>query len=470
MVHKVIHKYLFKRHQVFYFRWRVQLELQAALGLKEIRVSLGTSSILVAKSRANQWFDFVNHAKLLKSAYQFSEISRNDYIQTMKKKINQIQQQSASKDDSAYQTELINYQLGNGKSLIIDFDGDYEKEIQALNAFQQSHSSHSDENKSAGITLSQFFELFLVYKSELSAKMKASYVLYINTLLEIMGDKDIGLIEAGDVKDALRDYLRLPKRNLQQYKNIPVSELLEMEIDEEHKLAVKSVSQVRALLQGIFVYAVERKYVKTSVMHQLKMKLSSKMTYAKYDDVQVLKILNSVNTQKQIARKWVCWLAAYTGARRGEIIQLRKQDVRIDSKTNRYYLLITPNAGPLKTENANRRVPLHNALINEGFMIYVESQEDKLFDGMNAETFTKWFSEFRESLGIAKYDDLNKRRVFHSFRHTFITKSRGAGNGDTLVQHVVGHEKVHFGVTDKYTHDFELYQVLDVVDKVSFTE
>jgi integrase len=377
---------------VFYFRWRVQLELQAALGLKEIRVSLRTSSLLVAKSRANQWFDFVNHAKLMKNAYQFSEISRNNYIQTMTKKITQIQSDKHNQQESGYLTELIKVTHPNGSVFEADFGGDADKEIQALHAFQQSHSSHSDENKSAGITLSQFFELFLVYKSELSAKMKASYVLYINTLIEIMGDKDIGLIEVGDVKDALRDYLRLPKRNLQQYKNIPVSKLLEMEIDEEHKLAIKSVLQVRALLQGIFVYAVERKYVKTSVMHQLKMKLSSKMTYAKYDDVQVLKILNSVNTQKQIARKWVCWLAAYTGARRGEIIQLRKQDVRIDSKTNRYYLLITPNAGPLKTENANRRVPLHNSLINEGFMTYVESQEDKLFDGLNAETFTKWFS------------------------------------------------------------------------------
>ena len=60
--------------------------------------------------------------------------------------------------------------------------------------------------------------------------------------------------------------------------------------------------------------------------------------------------------------------------------------------------------------------------------------------------------------------------MFHSFRHTFITKSRGAGNGDTLVQHVVGHEKMHFGVTDKYTHDYDLYQVLDVVDKVIFED
>ena len=394
MVHKVIHKYLFKRHQVFYFRWRVQAELQATLGLKELKVSLGTSSLLVAKSRANQWFDFVNHAKLMKKAYQFSEVSRNDYIQTMKKKINQIQQRSSSKDDSAYQTELINYQLDNGKSLTIDFKDDYAKEMDALVAFEQSRSINSNESKAAGITLSQFFELFLAHKSELSNKMKASYVLYMNTLVEIMGDKDIGLIEQGDVKHALQDYLKLPKRNLGKYKGISVQELLEMEIDEEDRLTQKSVSQVKKLLQGIFVYAMDEKYVSNSIMNGLKMNFTS-TTYAKYGDDEVLKILSAVNNLKDVGRKWVCWLAAYTGARRGEIIHLRKQDIKKDPKTKRDYLLITTDAAKLKTENAQRRVPIHKVLIDEGFLAYVESQGEKLFDGMNPETFTKWFAEFR---------------------------------------------------------------------------
>lgn len=463
----MIHKYLFKRHEIIYFRWRVQKELQASLGLKEIRISLRTSSILVAKSRANKWFDFVNHAKLLKNAYHFAEVSKGDYIQAMKKKINKIQEQSAGNADSAYETGLINYQLGNGKSLLIDFNGDFDKEIDALAKFQQGQSERVVEDKSAGIYLSSFFEEFLVYKNTLSKKMKDSYSLCIKTLIEIMGDKDIGLIEQGDVKNALNRYLELPKRNLKKYKNFSVQELLEMEIDDEDKLAQKSVSQVKKLLQGMFAYAVEKKYVRSSIMDGLKTKFKS-TTYAKYSDDEVLKILYAVNNHNHIARKWICWLAAYTGARRGEIIQLRKQDIKFDLQTKRQYLLITTDAGNLKTDNAQRRVPIHQALIDEGFLGYVETAGDRLFEGVNAETFTKWFSEFRESIGIAKYDDLNKRKVFHSFRHTFITKSRGAGVGDSLVQHVVGHEKMYFGVTSKYTHDYDLKQVLDVVDKVVF--
>lgn len=467
MVHKVIHKYLFKRNQVFYFRWRVQEELQAALKLKEIRVSLRTSSLLVAKSRANQWFDFVNHAKLMKNAYQFSEISHLEYIQSMKKKVNQTQASFSEKSDSDSVIELITYSLGGGRSVTIDFEKEFDKEKETLLAFQANETKQLNQLKHAGPKLSQFFEEFLACKSELSRKMKASYILYMNTLIEIMGDKDIGLIERSDVKDALQDYLKLPKRNLGKYKGISVLELLEMEIDEQDRLTQKSVSHVKKLLQGIFAYAADKNYVSSSIMNGLKMNFTS-TTYGKYGDDEVLKILCAVNNLKDVSRKWVCWLAAYTGARRGEIIQLRKQDIKIDSKTKRHYILITTDAGTLKTENAQRRVPIHKALIDEGLLSYVESQEENLFDGMNAETFTKWFAEFRESLGIEKYDDLSKRRVFHSFRHTFITKSRAAGNDASQVQQVVGHEKIHFGVTDKYTHDYDLYQVLDVVDKVVF--
>ena len=466
MIHKTVHKYFLQRHRIIYFRWRVPAELQTILGLKEIRFSLRTSSFLVAQTRANNWFDFINHVKLMKSAYQFSEISKADYIQAMKKKIEEIQFIPHRRTPRPDVTELITVTHG-GVSFDIDYGGDEEKESKVALLLSEGKVSKA---KLAGVTLSQFFDEFLEYKSTLTEKMKQSYQLYIKTLIEMMGDNDIALIEQGDIKNALLDFLRMPKRNLAKYKNFSVSELLEMEIDDEDRLAEKSVSHVKKLLQGMFSYAVQKKYVTTSVMQGLRMNLSSKVTFAKYDDAEVLRILDGVNQRELITKKWMCWLAAYTGARRGEIIQLRKQDVKVDSRTNRYYLLITEDAGAIKTDNAHRQVPIHKKLIDEGFLKYAQSRDDKLFDGLKAETFTQWFGEFRESLGIAKYDDFNQRKVFHSFRHTFITKSRAENSQVDKVQQVVGHEKIHFGVTDRYSHTYDIIQILDVVDKVSFAE
>lgn len=63
-----------------------------------------------------------------------------------------------------------------------------------------------------------------------------------------------------------------------------------------------------------------------------------------------------------------------------------------------------------------------------------------------------------------KLNDLGERRVFHSTRHTFITKTRAAGVANSIVQQVVGHEKTGAGMTDRYTHTFQLKDVLGAVD------
>lgn len=67
-----------------------------------------------------------------------------------------------------------------------------------------------------------------------------------------------------------------------------------------------------------------------------------------------------------------------------------------------------------------------------------------------------------------KVNDYGERLVFHSLRHTFITKARAAGINNVLVQQVVGHEKRGSGQTDRYTHTFQLKDVLKVVDVVQF--
>ena len=58
------------------------------------------------------------------------------------------------------------------------------------------------------------------------------------------------------------------------------------------------------------------------------------------------------------AKRWVPWLAAYTGARVGELAQLRKQDVAPVEKGRWWTIRLTPEAGTIKTNEA-RTVVLH---------------------------------------------------------------------------------------------------------------
>jgi integrase len=68
------------------------------------------------------------------------------------------------------------------------------------------------------------------------------------------------------------------------------------------------------------------------------------------------------------AKRWVPWLCAYTGARVGEMAQLRKQDLRQEG--GYWVVTITPEAGTVKDDEA-REVVLHPHLVEQGFPAFV---------------------------------------------------------------------------------------------------
>lgn len=76
-------------------------------------------------------------------------------------------------------------------------------------------------------------------------------------------------------------------------------------------------------------------------------------------------------------RRWIPWLCAYTGARVGEIAQLRKQDV-FKHEEGIWCIRITPDAGSQKA-NRTREVPLHPHLIEQGFLEAIKEKTGPLF-------------------------------------------------------------------------------------------
>ena len=70
-------------------------------------------------------------------------------------------------------------------------------------------------------------------------------------------------------------------------------------------------------------------------------------------------------TPRDRARRWVPWLCAYSGARSGEITQLRGSDVQ--RRDGFHAMTLTLEAGTIKTGKP-RIVPIHEHLIEQGFL------------------------------------------------------------------------------------------------------
>lgn len=138
---------------------------------------------------------------------------------------------------------------------------------------------------------------------------------------------------------------------------------------------------------------------------------------------------------KGLAARWLPLLAMFTGARRRELTQLKLADVLTEDGITYLRIIDTEEGQSVKVSGSIRRVPLHPELLRCGFLHYVEQRrrvakpEDWLFadlevyrKGDRGDAWGRWFGRQLEVLGI----DAAGRKVFHSFRHTFIARCREA--------------------------------------------
>jgi integrase len=140
------------------------------------------------------------------------------------------------------------------------------------------------------------------------------------------------------------------------------------------------------------------------------------------------------------AKRWVPWLAAYTGARVGELAQLRRQDVTKDG--DHWTILLTPEVGTIKTNEA-RRVVLHPHLIELGFPAFVEAAQpghlflkpSKTGDVLGPlQGLKNRLGEFVR--GIVKDPNV---APMHGFRHRFKTVGMEAGVSTRVLDAIQGH-------------------------------
>jgi len=152
------------------------------------------------------------------------------------------------------------------------------------------------------------------------------------------------------------------------------------------------------------------------------------------------------------AKRWVPWLLAYTGARVGEIGQIRKEDVK---KIGDFWTLtITPEAGPVKTDKP-RTVVLHPHLEELGFPQFAKAaRSGPLFIHLGPrgnvvgplKGLKNRLREFVRAIVADTAVDPN-----HGWRHRFKTVCREADVDAGIRDHIQGHRPrtvgEHYGET-----------------------
>jgi integrase len=155
------------------------------------------------------------------------------------------------------------------------------------------------------------------------------------------------------------------------------------------------------------------------------------------------------DTKNMLAKYWVPWLCAYTGARVGEMVQLRPQDLREEQRGeaeggNYWVLTITPEAGTVK-DKEKREVVLHAHLVERGFPTMVAAaaacNSKYLFlpdSNRDIETLIKTVKGVLVAFVREVITDPNVAPN-HGWRHSFKTRGRAVGIQDSVLDSITGH-------------------------------
>ena len=138
-----------------------------------------------------------------------------------------------------------------------------------------------------------------------------------------------------------------------------------------------------------------------------------------YTENEAKLVLAAARKQELPLLRWIPWLCAYSGMRVQEAGGLKKEDF-FQHRGRWLYRVTTIGGRGLKNEGSERRIPVHQALIDEGFMEFFEGASSSwLFLGVLGEKInaqprvSEWV---REMIPFEQRPDLQPN---HGWRHYF---------------------------------------------------
>ena len=302
---------------------------------------------------------------------------------------------------------------------------------------------------------------------------------YLKILIEFFGpDRLLATITKQDASDVKKVLQALPaSRNTKpKLKAMPLMQVIK---EPGHdKIAAKTINSHIQMFKMFFDWAERHGYSSHTLFKGMKVKKDkdSRSERKPFTLDQTLLIhteltQNPSGLVRKESHKWGMLLGMYTGARLNEICQLDIADVQQEGNT--WFLNITDDGDDnksVKSKAGRRKVPLHSELIRLGFLDLVRNRRNaaRLFpdysysaNGGYGRNLGRWCNEsFLPKLGI-KQPGL----VFHSLRHTVVTRLSQADVPEPVVQCIVGHARS--GVTQEvYNREgYTLVQLKAAIDR-----
>lgn len=342
------------------------------------------------------------------------------------------------------------------------------------------------------------------YLNEVKADVKPStfktYTEKMDYLIELLGE-DYNIVTLVDDDDMMRhvreSIMHTPSNRSKKIltRDKPLAEQITIAKDNDMEMLSLSTCEIyMTYIKGLFDWAKAMRYIEKNPFAGVKMSAKrNKNKQPKRDEISKDEIGHMLQILEQYKDKnpscyWATMVSLYTGARRGEVSGLLASDVKTHPKTGLIYFDITDEEEKgknTKTKAAIRIVPVHDDLIENGFLDFIEKSKRYLVKVPETTGYeTRLFYDFTytegnqwgRKLGRFVNDKLlveakikTKKKVLHSFRHSFISNLSRAGVEGGYIKSMAGHEQGTVTETD-YTHYGieHLQQFKKAIDKLKY--
>lgn len=335
-------------------------------------------------------------------------------------------------------------------------------------------------------------------------KLEPRHQGYVNRLSEFLGSPDVADIEPFDMDRFKAALLAMPLTKKPSIQALTFPEIVAW--GEGDGASMPRIDPITAwhwinTYKGMFAFAVRSGWMTTNPAADTMAKPPKKRRARKEFTANDIKVMFEApmftgfsgrakhgyreTPGDQVVRDHKFWLpivALWTGARLEEIGSTRVSEVKQEGEI--WYLDLVERGDDeddtrtIKNSNSRRRIPIHQKLIDLGFIDYAKGlpKDGWLFpdltgrEGKRTVNFGPWWGRWSKRNAPVKGEGIDdKKKPFHSFRHTAIRALRKPGVHPALARLIMGHEDGEAdAINDGYGAGADLVELKATIDKMEF--
>ena len=333
-------------------------------------------------------------------------------------------------------------------NLFPELVGQTQSQVQQVTVNQEVHTDQkvSSLSKHQSTSISVGIDKFISEKYKLTSKSEMMMRTHIEMLIEEFGDISLGKLDRGMCVKFKDDIRKLPRNRskIQQYRDLDFHEQVVLNVDEKDRISTTTVNNILGYVSSFMKWSVINGFVEVNFFEGMKLKkqIRQRDERDRFTEKEIKKIFQKHNyieftevENHKYSNYWTPLISVFSGMRLNEICSLYLDNIiqeKVNGRKKIWCFNILEESHRtdkhLKTLSSKRVVPIHDTLIDLGFIEFVELlkkrhtnrqrlfQELKYGEGSYIRNVSYFFNKKYLNLLGLKTDKKN----FHSIRHTVI--------------------------------------------------